>query len=139
MTFLWIQLALDGAIIGIFLVWIAQRKGVMGMGNSDEKANEMDAWQEKLRQMENEMQRYREKMDAQLNALKKICDEAARILSRTSNEIALDPSFEENEIKSALQTSSDQIPTLHQLEKTRGRLESELKMDLRSLLRDQLV
>jgi hypothetical protein len=139
MTLFLIQLGLDAIAVGAFVVWMTTRKARAAL-QSAETTEEFNRISSRFKEMENEMLRYRDKMEVQLTVLKKVCDEAARIVARSHMlEFSSEPTIEETELKSAAQSNREQIPTLKQIEKTRGRLEGEIRVDLRSLLRDQLV
>ena len=93
-------------------------------------------------ELERQTAKYRQRLESELATLNRICERARTILSQ--GQAAFPPSDEEYELKAALSVERSEpekstIPTLHQLEKTKQRLKSDISVDLRSLLKDQLV
>jgi hypothetical protein len=105
---------------------------------------------------EQDIRHYTERAQEQLRAMTRVTEEAARILRRAQTPpVQFSPSTEECELKAALTVESDggahgekssipgnshrAIPTLADLERTRQRLKSDISVDLRTLLKDQLA
>jgi hypothetical protein len=91
--------------------------------------------------VETEAQQYRRAADAQLKRLASICDQANEILHRGFfSDVNTGPTEEETELKAALSSPDPlHIPTIEQLERTKARLKTEIQIDLKTLLQDQLT
>lgn len=146
MIFPWLQLIFDGAVVGLFVVWIVTRKKAATSNDLSNESAEYRVALERLKHIELGLNKYREKLDSELISLRRICDEAAHILSRTRIEAHLESTLEEAELRSSVlpqqednMALQEKIPTLYQIEKMQGRIVSDLKFDLRSLLKEQLV
>jgi hypothetical protein len=94
----------------------------------------------RVQSIEMEAHQYRRNTDAHLKRLAAICDQATEILHRgLFADVNQGPTQEETELKAALHTSDPlHLPTIEQLERTKARLKSEIQLDLRTLLQDQL-
>ncbi len=145
-----LQLLLDMALIAALAWWWLDRVNRTKDRVSSEQMNDsVNQWEMRLRGFEEELADYRAKMQAQLAVLTKMGEEAKEILIRGRHRItAFPPSSEEEELRliagSAVTISSEdlahsKIPTLSEVERTRERLRSDLTVDLKTLLKDQLA
>lgn len=152
MTGIWmVQLALDVALIlTIMALWKPERQKKGEESASEERIKaSLNVLETRALQLEKDIQQYRKTIDEQLNALLAICDQARQILARGQTRItAFAPTLEEDELKlssappSAETTSvaaSHKIPTLQELEAARVRHRSDITLDLKTILKDQLA
>ena len=102
--------------------------------------NSLAQWEKKRLEAENEIEVLRRQTEEELKRLRRIIEQSHQFLERLKNRAGtFAPTQEEREL--AEMTSEDAeppIPTLRDLEKTRHRLKSDICVDLKTLLRDQL-
>ena len=140
MTAFWfLQIGFD-AVITVGLIFIlVNRTKTKGALSTEKMAAAVSVLESRMRQTEKEVFESRQKWDEKLKSLNRICEEAQKLFSKgLSSDPILPPTQEENELRSVV-ASKDEIPTLQELQKTRQRLHTEIQLDLRSLLRDQLA
>lgn len=137
-AFVLIQLAFDLSIGGLVVFFFLKKFPRPDDGLEVQIGAALRLLEIKAKQSENEFHQYRTRLDQELARLVKLCDQAAAIVERGALQDFSGPTIEESELKSAVQ-HRDVIPTLKQIEKTKERLNQDLRVDLRSLLRDQLV
>ena len=132
-------------LLVIMLWWNTRAMQLENGANQDERVSAaITVLEEKAQDLERQAARYRQRLDGELAALHRICDRAKNLVQQGQS--AFPPSDEEFELKAALSADKEDaplrksdIPTLHQIERTRQRLKSEISVDLRHLLRDQLA
>lgn len=151
MTWIWlVQLSLDVALIlTVMALWRPERRR-----NEEEKAQEekiraaLAIVESRSNHLEKEILRYRKLIEEQLNLLQVICSQARQILEKGQDRVTtFAPTIEEAELLGTgataapwnVVTPSEKIPTVTELEETRRRHGSELRPDLKTILRDQLA
>jgi len=146
MTGIWFaQLALDiGLIVTVMVLWRPTPK--KAQEETEERVTQsLNLLESRAAQLERDMQGYRKVIDEQLNALLGVCEQARTLLDKYPGRVtAFAPSREERELKAAVhpaqvETPSAKIPTLHELEQIKRRHHSDITLDLKTLLRDQLA
>jgi hypothetical protein len=129
----------------VIMLWWNQRQGQAEtkVSGDERVAAALTSLDERAQELERQAARYRQRLEEELAALHRICERAKSVLSQGQS--SFPPSDEEYELKAALSAEKSdgipksEIPTLHQIERTRERLKSEIAVDLRHLLRDQLA
>lgn len=136
-----LQLLLDIFFLVALVFWIKERYAASKewqSGLAPELEQQLSRLETRERQLETELLAHREKMRLQMESLTRIGDEAEKILRRVSVEDPyFSPSVEELELRSLPQVAEN-IPTLKQLEQTQQRVKSEVRSDLRDLLKSQI-
>lgn len=156
---LWIiQLLLDGIFVAILIVAWQNRKILMGQGENARITAYVNVMEAKAVEWEKNILSSRLSLNNHLQMLVKICNRAQEILAKGQTQVnAFAPSLEETELASLFpkalsistsvpqkaaqsqETQTDIIPTVKQLETTKNRFQSEVAIDLKTLLRDQLA
>lgn len=153
MTWIWIvQLALDVALIlTVMALWKPERQS-----SSEDSASEgritasLNVLETRALQLEKDIQGYRKTIDEQLTTLLAICDQARQILDKGQARVTnFLPSLEEDELRvtpteiipAPVEPSITalKIPTLQELEAVRLRHRSDITLDLKTILKDQLA
>jgi hypothetical protein len=96
----------------------------------------------RLSQAESDLQGIRSSLEDKMNALENVCEQANRLLKNQRLSLGSFPvTQEESELKEALYLDSakDPIPCVAELENTKLRLQKESSLDLKTLLKGQLV
>lgn len=146
MNWIWFaQLALDvGLILTVMALWRPSPK--VADENEERVTQSLNLLESRAAQLERDMQSYRKVIDEQLNALLGVCEQARGLLDRHSMKVtAFTPSREERELKAAVHPQGQpeaiaaKIPTLQELERIKRRHHSDITLDLKTLLRDQLA
>ncbi len=137
-AFVLLQLAFDFLVIGLVVFYFLKRANSDSTQIESQLGAALKVMEIKFHEIEAQSAEQRSRLDAQLSKLAKLCVEAATLVDNQKTQDLTAPTFEENELRSAVQ-HRDVIPTLKQIEKTKERLHQDLRVDLRSLLRDQLV
>lgn len=119
-----------GSNVYLFLTVVTVQRQVKRL-SSEQSADATALLLRRIEEIESEWKRAREEWARELVRF----EQRFRDLSQDSVSV---PSTEATELK-GLADSRDEIPTLRQIERTRARLHSELHVDLRTLLRDQLA
>ena len=132
-----LQCFFDVALVYLAIQWLGSLKKHSSLATQEISPSTL--LQEKSAEWELEIQKYREKFEESLKTLHGICEQANRILRQNKPLISLH-SREENELKEAsLEKPSQKIPSLEQIENTKIRLKSDIPIDLKTLLKDQLA
>ncbi len=137
-AFVLIQLAFDFLIVGFAVFYLLKKSTPAENPLETQVEGRLQLIDHKAKESELIATQYRARLDAELARLVRLCDQATAIVERSAMHDTMGPTIEEHELKSAIQ-QRDVIPTLKQIEKTKERLNHDLRVDLRSLLRDQLV
>lgn len=142
MSGMWIvQLLFDLLVLlgGAFL--LARQRRVLSRVLKEKLAQLSAAFEAHVNALEVQAKAAKDRMSGQLQALSRICDEASRLLRKAELQAELRPSEEESELALSLHNREirDAIPRLQDLDKARQRLNSEIALDLRTLLKDQLA
>jgi len=144
----WIWLAQLGLDVGLILTVMALWRPTPKVADQTEErvTQSLNLLETRAAQLERDMQSYRKVIDEQLNALLGVCEQARSLLDRQSMKVtAFSPSREERELKAAMPSNgqpeafSAKIPTLQELERIKRRHHSDITLDLKTLLRDQLA
>jgi len=148
-------------ISGLVWVW-NERNNQVSPAPDPELSSLKLALERRVIQAEEEIRKHGERAQEQIRHLSRIAEEASRLLKKAQTPAYnFAPSVEECELKAALtvdsgmeglrhlnheetvasphEQSGKSIPTLAQLERTRQRLKSDISVDLRTLLKDQLA
>jgi hypothetical protein len=147
MISVWILLiGTDIALITLAVLWLNDRRKNSLSHQEDRLLASMRALDTRASQYESRWLEFQNEMTSQLKTLHRVCDQAQRILDRSRQTLAhMVPTLEECELKAVLSgheiraSNEPTIPSVKDLEKTRHRIQSEVSMDLRSLLREQLI
>ncbi len=147
MSWIWMaQLALDvGLIFTVMALWRPNPKK-----NAEEVeeriAGSLNLLESRAAQLEKEMQAHRKVIDEQLSSLLGVCEQARNLLDKSPWRVtSFTPSREERELKSLAQPDRHpevvptKIPTLQELEQVKRRHHSDITLDLKTLLKDQLA
>lgn len=137
----WLQLLMTGCLMAsvtyLFLNQVSLRRQIHEM--ADKSADEsQENILSRLRKLEIDAKSTREELVASILKLDSKIKELAESMPKDPWDVKTANSSEANELRS-LAESRDEIPSLRQIERTRQRLQSELHVDLRTLLRDQLA
>src|SRR5262249_37350896 len=133
-TMIWIWFMQGGLdflflLLAIMLWWNSRELPAESHASDDERvAAALAQLEERAQELERQSARYRQRLDEELATLHRICDRAKNILQQGST--TFPPSDEEFELKAAMSAekveptppAKSEIPTLHQIERTRQRL-----------------
>ena len=148
MIVLWIlQVMLDVLlIITLALWWIERRRSLLARAADEKMRESLVEWETRVQRLEKELDEYREKLQTQLAAFTKLGEEARAILIKGQHRVTgFPPSQEEEELRAliapipVLTGVNQKIPTLQELEKSKERFKSNMLVDLKTLLKDQLA
>lgn len=148
MTLTWaLQWAINSfLLVACMVLWLERRRG-LGAFAPEKLTAYLNVLEARATSLETESLRHREKVGLQLKSLHQICEQARSILERGHAQLrSLCPTSEEGELRLVAETktveklpSPESIPTLQELEKTQDRLTSEIGLDLKTILKDQLA
>jgi hypothetical protein len=140
-----VQFLLDGAFVYFaYRLWQKVQKPTDAAGNGEIKQETLkgviDSLEQKQKDWETQIQTQKNVFDERIRSLNSICEQAGKILrqSRVAPGTC-GTSKEENEIRETITAQIEKLPSIQQIEQTRQRIKSDIPIDLRSVLRDQLA
>lgn len=147
MALIWsFQIASDLLLIGLAIVWFRERTRLRLAHDEARAVAGLNVLEARAKGQEAEWRRLLEQVEVEFRRLQRIGDHAQRILDKTRQTLSgMAPTLEESELKAVTQGPEKNvvpdaaIPSLKELERTRDRLRTESGIDLKSLLKEQLV
>ena len=137
----WLQLLMTGLLMAgvtyLFLNQVSLRRQILELSEKSTDDSQ-EALLARLRKVEVEAKASREELAGSILKVDSKIKELSENLPKDPWDVKTSNSSEANELRS-LAEARDEIPSLRQIERTRQRLQSELHVDLRTLLRDQLA
>jgi len=147
-----IQVIIDVLVfVALVLWWFERCRRLKSLTAEDRLREALSQWEIQVTEFKKELAEYREKVQSQVEALAKLGDEARTILVKGRHRVtAFPPSQEEEELRTLVcakvesqvspgVSSQQKIPTVKEIEQTRERLKSDIILDLKSLLKEQLA